>query len=91
LTQALTMIDRAIKLDPEDADAHHERACILAWKGDIAGALESMQRSIDADADPDERREKLEGDDDFSDLREDMRFRALIAPSMAKSDPDDGF
>jgi tetratricopeptide (TPR) repeat protein len=76
LDAALETIDRAIALDDEDADAHHERACILAWKGDVRGALESMRRSIELD--PDERPEKLRDDTDFEDLKRNAEFRKLV-------------
>lgn len=76
LDAALATIDQALALDPDDADAHHERACILAWKGDVIGALESMKRSIELD--PDERPEKLRDDTDFEALRDNAAFRRLV-------------
>jgi tetratricopeptide (TPR) repeat protein len=78
LDEALAVIDRAIALDPEDADSHHERACILAWKGDVAGALASMRRSVKLD--PHERPEKLRDDADLAELHGDDEFEALTRP-----------
>jgi Flp pilus assembly protein TadD len=76
LDEALVTIDRSIALDPDDADAHHERACILAWKGDVEGALQAMRRSIAID--PDDRPELLRDDADFESLRANAEFRQLV-------------
>lgn len=83
LAEALVTIDRAIALNPDDADAHHERACILAWQGDLVAALESMRRSIEIDP---ERPAKLREDTDFESLHSNAEFQELAGMLIEKEE-----
>jgi len=41
--EALALLDRALRLDPRDAETHVDRARVLAWKGDPAGGARALE------------------------------------------------
>lgn len=47
--EALAAIDRAIALDPDDADLHFHRAGLLLGRSDIAGAQSALSASVELD------------------------------------------
>jgi tetratricopeptide (TPR) repeat protein len=73
--ECIDSITHALALEPEHANSHYTIACAYALSGDPDRALSSIARAIEIDPDlaPD-----IEGDDDFTSLREDPRFVALV-------------
>ncbi len=41
--EALALLDRALRLDPNDAERQVDRARVLAWKGDPAGGARALE------------------------------------------------
>ena len=72
---ALTASDTAIRLQPNDADAHYERACALARLGRRNEAMTALGRSIDLDS---SLAAQLEEEQDLKSLSALPEFKKLI-------------
>jgi len=48
---ALNAADTAIRIDPEDSDAHFHKACALARLGRLTEALRSLERAVELESD----------------------------------------
>lgn len=73
--EALKAHDMAIKLKPDLANAYFNRACVYALIGDKENALKDLAKAIELDG---KCKEKARTDKDFSSLRDDPDFKALI-------------
>ena len=74
--RAIEDYGRAIELSPEYATAYYNTACAYALMGEAGEAYEWLEKAIGLD----EKYRKLARDDkDFDGIREDERFKALVA------------
>ncbi|MEZ4335416.1 MAG: tetratricopeptide repeat protein [Sandaracinaceae bacterium] len=73
---ALAHLDRALALDPHHASSLHERACVLASRGDVDKAIASVARALHAGSDP----EHIRNDDELGALFDHPAFTALFTP-----------
>jgi Flp pilus assembly protein TadD len=74
-TQALTAANQALKPDQESADAHFERACVLARLGRKKEAIASLKRAIELN---EGITYGLAGEEDLKPLAALPEFRALL-------------
>lgn len=74
--EALARIDRAYAIDPADVCTLYNSACVFALDGAIDRALDAIERAVQGGY---TYREWLEHDPDLVHLREEPRFRALMA------------
>ena len=47
--EALALLDRALRLDPNDRDTQVDRARVLAWRGDPAAAAKALEPLLERD------------------------------------------
>jgi len=71
------MAERAVKLAPTDSSVLHNAVCTYAHAGEIDKAIEMMERRMQA-ADT-IHSDWVDHDPDFDSIRDDPRFKALIA------------
>jgi len=75
--EALSMAERAVKLAPTDSSVLHNAVCAYAHAGEVDKAIEMMERRLQASGYF--YRDWVEHDPDFDSIRDDPRFKALIA------------
>ncbi len=68
--------ERALAIDPDDAGVRYNVACLYAVEGQLDQALECLSAAVERGFG---NREWLEHDPDMDSLRDDPRFKALIA------------
>ncbi len=72
---------KALAIEPGDADALYNKACSKVKNGDIDNGLADLRRSMELDRD---KFIKLAKEDkDFDSIRNDERFKALIASFLS--------
>jgi hypothetical protein len=76
LEWALSVLDRLLLIQPEDAHGHYNRACILACQGEQVAALDSLAQAIRLDP---RWRTQAPEDPDLTVLHAQPRFHELIA------------
>ncbi len=76
LAAALASADRAIALNPEDADAHYQRACALARLRRTSAAMTALNRSIELEP---HRASWISEDPDLRRLRSLPDFKKHVA------------
>lgn len=81
---ALTAADRAIRLDPEDAYGHYERACALARLGRARAAMAALKRAVELDED---LTEALAEEEDLKPLANLPEFKKLLPPPAPPDSP----
>jgi tetratricopeptide (TPR) repeat protein len=81
---ALTAADKAIRLDPEDAYGHYERACALARLGRARAAIAALKRAVELDED---LTEALAEEEDLKPLANLLEFKKLLPPPAPPDNP----
>ncbi|HEX6187168.1 MAG TPA: transglutaminase domain-containing protein [Pyrinomonadaceae bacterium] len=81
---ALAAADTAIRIDPEDAYGHYERACALARLWRARGALAALKRAVELDED---LKEALAEEDDLKSLSRLPEFKKLLPPPAPPESP----
>ena len=74
--EAITCYDKILSQNPNNANALYHKACTRSLQRDANTALELLERAIRIDS---EFASKASGDKDFDTIRNDTRFKALIA------------
>jgi adenylate cyclase len=74
--KAIQLAERAIAESPNDAAVLHNAACSFASLGDVARALDILERRIRLS--PTINRRWIEHDPDFDSIRDHPRFKALM-------------
>jgi len=74
---AIESCNNALSISPQHANAFYNRACFNALINQTDQALADLQQAISLS--PEEYRETAKTDTDFDSLRDDSRFKALIA------------
>jgi tetratricopeptide (TPR) repeat protein len=72
---ALNAADTAVRLSSDDADAHYQRACVLARLGRRSEAIAALKRALELDED---MIESLEEEEDLKPLANLPEFRKLL-------------
>ncbi len=75
--EAIASYDKALEFKPDDARAFYNKACYYALHSNVELAIENLRQAINLS--PDECLEMARTDSDFDSVREDKRFRALLA------------
>ncbi len=75
--EAIASYDQALKIKPDKYEASYYKASCYAFLGKADLALENLQQAIALN--PESVRERAKTDPAFDSLREDERFRALLA------------
>jgi tetratricopeptide (TPR) repeat protein len=73
---AFRNLQEAVATNRADAQAHYNLACLLARRGDRESALRALEAAIQKGY---ARRTVLENDPDLTSLRDDPRFRKILA------------
>jgi hypothetical protein len=77
--EAVRYVEQHMGEYPEMGSTHYNLACFRALAGDREGALESLERAAELDADS--VRTWAEGDSDLDSIRDDPRFANLLETS----------
>jgi adenylate cyclase len=92
IERARDWMDRALLIDPDNATMRYDFACTLAaWLDDPDAALDMLGPVLEGDAGAMVR--DAPTDPDFAGLRDDPRFRAMVAAAearLAATNPTDG-
>lgn len=75
-TEGLAVDRRLVELQPEDSGARYNLACSLALVGERALALAELEQAVRLGYDD---REQMLNDSDLASLRDEPRFRELLA------------
>ncbi|MBC1197932.1 tetratricopeptide repeat protein, partial [Microcystis aeruginosa BLCCF158] len=73
---ALESCDRAIKINPNYANAYYNKACCYGLQNNVELAIENLQRAISLDV---EYQDLAKTDKDFEQIRGDERFQSLLS------------
>ena len=73
--EALLCSNKAIELDPLDANAWYNRSSYLVKKGELNEAIENLKEAIRLD---NKYEESAKIDKDFDSIRNDARFKKLV-------------
>jgi tetratricopeptide (TPR) repeat protein len=70
----------AIELEPDNAEAWYDRACVFALQEKIEEALTDLERALTLDGEKNSKAclELAKNDADFTSIQDDPRFRALL-------------
>ncbi len=74
--KGLEWAERALNLDPDDAGIAYNVACLFSLEGETERAFVSLQQAVDGGF---VRRDWFEKDPDLDPLRDDARFKELMA------------
>jgi tetratricopeptide (TPR) repeat protein len=74
--EAIRSYEQALKLKPTDDSAWYTKACCHALLGEVISTIECLLQAISLS--PNQYRQMVKDDEDFDDIRDDMRFRALM-------------
>ncbi|HBY76505.1 MAG TPA: hypothetical protein DEG47_05735, partial [Cyanobacteria bacterium UBA11148] len=74
--EALASYDQALNFKPDDAGIFYNKACCYALQGNVALALENLERAIKPN--PEKYREMAKTDSYFDTIRDDIQFQVLI-------------
>ena len=74
--EAIASYDKALEIQPNDANTFYSKACCYALEGNVDLAIENLQQAINLN--PNEYREAAKTDSVFDGIRGDNRFQALI-------------
>jgi len=77
--QALKVINQALKINPNYASVYYNLACIYSLKGERSIALINLKKAIDLNSKYIELAQK---DKDFTFLKQDKEFQAIIYPNQ---------
>jgi adenylate cyclase len=81
--RAKDWMDRGLLFDPDNLQMRYNFACTLAaWLGDPEAALDMLRPVLERD--PGGHLGDLANDPDFASLRDDPRFRAMVAAAEAR-------
>jgi len=80
LSNALQMFMVAVKVDPQDATARYNEACVLARLGQPTKALGALKDAIELDP---RLQETAQNDGDFASIRATVQFEELMAGTAA--------
>ena len=81
--RAREWIDRAMLIDPDNVTMRYNFACVLAAHlNDPEGALSLLGRILKTSTDSFTRH--VESDPDFDNVRDDLRFKEMIAAARAR-------
>ncbi len=79
--QAIDCYDKALAIKPDYAEALYNKVCVKFKNGDIDSGLIDLKKSIELNKD---KFIKLAKEDkDFDSIRNDERFKALIASFLS--------
>ena len=81
LEMASVLIHKLLRLEPDNPLLHYNAACVASLGGDVAGAMDELQRAVDLGYD-DVR--TLETDADFTILRANPAFKRLVEDQSAR-------
>lgn len=87
IDEGLSWADRALSMDAEDAGVRYNAACLFAVAGKADRALECLEEAMAVGCG---NLRWLERDPDLDGLRDDPRFRSLMARMVASGDADPG-
>ncbi len=74
--EAILSYDRSLKINPEYANAHYNKSCFLTLSGETDLAIVTLSTAINLEP---KNRESARTDPDFDLIRNDERFKQLIA------------
>jgi tetratricopeptide (TPR) repeat protein len=74
LNEALTTVNKAIELSPNDANAVYNRACIYSLSGDKKKAISDLKKAIELNP---ELKKYAPSDSDLKSLYDDEGFKEL--------------